>query len=77
TRTVLLSGAAFVVGFALDVVLLVDYLRSSLSLSPSDRIPYLGVLGLLLLIGSFLTFGFNLLLHALALRSENVYGPYR
>jgi glycosyltransferase involved in cell wall biosynthesis len=77
TRTVLLSAAAFVVGFTLDVVLLVDYLRSSLSLSPSDRIPYLGVLGLLLLIGSFLTFGFNLLLHALALRSENVYGPYR
>jgi hypothetical protein len=62
------------VGLALASALLVDYLRSGLTLSPADRVPYLGVLGLVLLIGSFLTFGFNLLLQALALRSEVTYG---
>ena len=77
TRTVVLSGVAFVVGFALALGLAVDYLRSGLALSPLDRIPYLGVLGLVLLIGSFLTFCFILLLHALALRSEEAYGAHR
>ncbi len=68
TRSVLLSGAAFAVGFALASTLLVDYIRSGLVLSPADQIPYLGVLGLVLLIGGFLTFTFSLLLHALATR---------
>jgi glycosyltransferase involved in cell wall biosynthesis len=77
TRTVLLSAAAFAAGFALAAALVVDYVRSDLSLSTSDRVPYLGVLGLALLIGSFLTHGFNLLLHALSLRSETAYGPHR
>jgi glycosyltransferase involved in cell wall biosynthesis len=77
TRTVLLSTVGFVVGFALAVTLLADYLRSNLALSASDRVPYLGVLGLVLLIGSFLTFCFNLLLHALALRSEATYGAHQ
>jgi hypothetical protein len=31
----------------------------------------------MLLIGSFLTFSFVLLLHALALRSDTAYGPNR
>jgi glycosyltransferase involved in cell wall biosynthesis len=74
TRTVLLSTVAFVVGLALAASLLVDYIRSNLALSHTDRIPYLGVLGLVLLICSFLTFSFNLLLHALALRAEVTYG---
>jgi glycosyltransferase involved in cell wall biosynthesis len=77
TRTVFLSGIAFVVGLALAAALLADYVRSDLRLSPTDRIPYLGVFGLVLLIGSFLTFSFNLLLHALSLRTERVYGPHR
>ena len=77
TRTVLAAAAAFVLGFGLAAALLVDYVRSNLALSPADRIPYLGVLGLVLLIGSFLTFCFNLLLHALAMRSEVLYGPQR
>jgi glycosyltransferase involved in cell wall biosynthesis len=77
TRTVFLVAAAFVAGFALDLVLLVHYVGSSLTLSPADRIPYLGVLGLVLLISSFLTFGFLLLLHALAMRSQATYGPPR
>jgi hypothetical protein len=77
TRTVFLSGAAFLVGLALAAALLADYLRSDLALSSTDRIPYLGVLGIVLMIGSFLTFCFILLLHALALRSEEAYGPHR
>jgi hypothetical protein len=68
------SVIAFAIGFALAAVLVVDYVRSGLVLGPADRIPYLGVLGMVLLIGSFLTFGFNLLLHALALRSDALYG---
>jgi glycosyltransferase involved in cell wall biosynthesis len=75
TRTVSVSGAAFVVGLALAAALLADYVRSNLALLPSDRTPYLGVLGLILLISSFMTFCFNLLLHALTLHSETVYGP--
>jgi glycosyltransferase involved in cell wall biosynthesis len=74
TRTVTCSAIAFAIGFALAAVLFVDYVRSGLVLGPADRIPYLGVLGMVLLIGSFLTFGFNLLLHALALRSDALYG---
>jgi glycosyltransferase involved in cell wall biosynthesis len=74
TRTVLLSTVAFAVGLALAATLLADYIHSNLRLSPADRIPYLGVLGLVLLICSFLTFCFNLLLHALALRAEVSYG---
>ncbi|HSR23640.1 MAG TPA: glycosyltransferase family 2 protein, partial [Candidatus Eisenbacteria bacterium] len=77
TRTVLAAAAAVVLGFGLAAALLVDYVRSDLALSSADRIPYLGVLGLVLLIGSFLTFCFNLLLHALAMRSEVLYGPQR
>jgi glycosyltransferase involved in cell wall biosynthesis len=76
TRTVLASAVAFVLGFGLATTLLVDYLRSNLTLSSSDRIPFLGVLGLVLLMGSFLTFCFNLLLHALAMRSEVIYGSH-
>jgi len=66
TRSVLVSAAAFAVGLVLAGALLVDYLRSGLRLSAADRVPYLGVLGLALLIGGFLTFTFILLLHALA-----------
>jgi glycosyltransferase involved in cell wall biosynthesis len=74
TRTVIGSAAAFLAGGALAAALLVDYLRSSLALAPADRIPYMGVLGLVLLIGSFLTFCFNLLLHGLVMRTEAIHG---
>ncbi len=77
TRTVFLSAAAFLVGLGLSAALVADYLRSNLALSPADHVPYLGVLGLVLLIGSFLTFCFNLLLHALVLRTEVAYGAHR
>jgi hypothetical protein len=75
TRTVAVSIAAFLGGFGLAFSLVIEYVRSGLALSPASRMPYLGVLGLVLLIGSFLTFTFVLLLHALALHGDTVYGP--
>ncbi|MDQ6878010.1 MAG: glycosyltransferase family 2 protein [Candidatus Dormibacteraeota bacterium] len=72
TRTVLLSGVAFVIGLGLAGLLLSDYVRSDLTLSSTDRIPYLGVLGLALVIGAFLSFTFILILHAMSLRIEGV-----
>jgi len=77
TRTVVISGAAFLGGFTMALILVVEYVQSGLALSAASRIAYVGVLGLVLLIGSFLTFTFVLLLHALALRSDTVYGPQR
>jgi glycosyltransferase involved in cell wall biosynthesis len=77
TRTVVISLAAFLVGFTLALVLLIDYIRLGLALSADSRVAYVGVLGLVLLIGSFLTFTFVLLLHALALRSDTIYGSHR
>jgi glycosyltransferase involved in cell wall biosynthesis len=74
TRTVLASVAAFGLGLALTVALAIDYVRSGLALAAADRIPYLGTLGLLLLVASFMTFTFVLLIHAAALRAESIYG---
>jgi glycosyltransferase involved in cell wall biosynthesis len=77
SRTVFISMGVGLAGFAMAFVLLVEYLQTGLALSPASRVAYLGVLGLVLLIGGFLTFTFVLLLHALALRSETIYGPHR
>ncbi|MDQ6790153.1 MAG: glycosyltransferase family 2 protein [Candidatus Dormibacteraeota bacterium] len=76
TRTVLLSVAAFAAGLALSLLLVAYYIRSGLVLSPADRIPYLGVLGLELMMAGFMTFTFVLLLHASVLRGESAYGPH-
>ena len=76
TRTVVLAAVGFAAGLALACLLVADYLRSGLSLSTNDRIPYLGVLGLVLMLGSFMTFTFVLLLHAAALRSSSLYGTH-
>jgi glycosyltransferase involved in cell wall biosynthesis len=76
TRTVVLSGAGFTLGILLALLLVADYISSGLALSNSDRIPYLGILGLLLLMVSFMTFTFVLLLHATALRSQSMYGQH-
>ncbi|MBO0728510.1 MAG: glycosyltransferase family 2 protein [Acidimicrobiaceae bacterium] len=77
TRTVALGMATGLAGFVMALLLLIEYVSSDLRLSPESRVPYVGVLGLVLLIGSFMTFTFVLLLHALALRSETMYGPHR
>lgn len=76
TRTVSISLGLGLMGLVLAGLLLADYIRSGLELTPSDRIPYLGVLGILLMIVGFMTFTFVLLLHATALRSESSYGPH-
>jgi glycosyltransferase involved in cell wall biosynthesis len=67
TRTVALTAAAFCAGLTLGLLMVLDYVRSGLALSPSDRVPYLGVLGLALVVASFMTFTFVLLLHATVL----------
>ncbi len=77
TRTVTISGLAFVAGLGLSLVLVVDYVGSGLRLTDADRIPYHGVLGLMLVIMSSMTFTFVLLLHAVAIRSDSLYGPHR
>jgi glycosyltransferase involved in cell wall biosynthesis len=77
TRTVVLSGLLFTAGLVLAGLLVVDYIGSGLALSPTDRLPYLGVLGLMLVVVGFMTFTFDLLLHAAALRSDSAYGPHR
>jgi len=77
TRTVLIATGGFVAGLALALVLVADYVHSHLALAAGDHLPYLGVVGLLLLMASFMTFTFVLLLHATALRSESSYGPHK
>jgi len=72
TRTVVVSVAAFLTGVVLVVLLGASFLRNGLTLS-GDRISYLGVLGLLLLIASFMTFTFTLLLHAAVQRTSSIY----
>jgi hypothetical protein len=76
TRTVLLSVGAMLVGIFLALVLVNDYIQSGLSIANTDHSPYLGVLGLLLLMVGFLSFTFVLLLHATALRSQHMYGHH-
>jgi hypothetical protein len=70
TRTVGLSAVAFVVGLALIAPLVVEYLRQGLSL-PGElgAVHHLAVLGITLVILSFTTFTFTLLLHALSVVS--------
>jgi glycosyltransferase involved in cell wall biosynthesis len=77
TRTVALSLATGLAGLVMTLILVVEYVQSGLLLSPASRVAYVGVLGLVLLISSFLTFTFVLLLHAVALRTEAVDGYRR
>ena len=66
-RTVALSAVAFLLGIALVAPLVVEYVREGLAL-PSElgAVNHLAVLGIMLVILSFATFTFTLLLHALA-----------
>jgi hypothetical protein len=75
TRTVVLAGAAFVLGIAPLISLFVRFVRNGLTLT-ADTSAYLAVTGLLLVIGAFMTFTFTLLLHATALRSGSMYGHH-
>jgi len=75
TRTVLLCAVAFTGGIVLGALLVAQWVSNGLALQP-DRTLYSAVIGLMLIIMSFMTFTFTLLLHAAALRSGSVYGSY-
>jgi glycosyltransferase involved in cell wall biosynthesis len=66
-RTVALSAIAFFLGIALVAPLVVEYVREGLAL-PNElgAVNHLAVLGIMLMILSFATFTFTLLLNALA-----------
>jgi glycosyltransferase involved in cell wall biosynthesis len=69
-RTVTLSALAFLAGLVLLAPLVVEYVEEGLAL-PGElgAVNHLAVLGIMLLILSFTTFTFTLLLHALAVVS--------
>jgi len=77
TPTVLLSAAAFGIGFVLDLVLAIYYVSHSFQLpSPQSTLNHLAITGLLLMIVGFSTFCFTLLLHATRVRyGETGPGP--
>lgn len=67
TRAALISGGLFVLGAGAAAFLFVDFFRSHLKLPPIGAHYHMAVAGLLLMIASFMTFTFTLLLHAAAL----------
>jgi hypothetical protein len=67
-RTVAGSALVFLLGIASFLPLVVDYIGSGLTLSTElTAINHLAVLGIMLMILSFTSFTFTLLLHAVAL----------
>ena len=75
SRTVLLCAVAFAGGVALGCLLLAQWVSNGLALR-ADRILYTSVIGLMLIIMSFMTFSFTLLLHAAALRATSIYDSH-
>ena len=73
SRSVLLCAVASLVGAVLVALLVAEWVSHDLTLR-IDRTLYSAVTGLLLIIMSFMTFTFTLLLHAAALRGGSVYG---
>jgi glycosyltransferase involved in cell wall biosynthesis len=72
SRTVLLCAAAFAGGVVLVALLVAQWASSGLALR-LDRALYSAVIGLMLIMMSFMTFTFTLLLHAAALRTTSIY----
>lgn len=69
TKTVLASGAIFLVGFILDAILVAYYVTHAFTLPDAQStIDHTAILGLLLMIIGFSTFCFTLLLHATQVR---------
>ncbi len=65
TKMMVLSGGLFALGLALVLALVITFLSKDFALPPADAtVNHLGVLGLMLMIMSFSTFCFTLLLHA-------------
>jgi hypothetical protein len=67
TRTVAFSAAGFTLGVGLAAALLVYYVRHDFVLTSQEPINHVGLMGVLLMITSFMTFTFTLLLHSTAL----------
>jgi hypothetical protein len=76
SRTVLLCALAFAGGVTLGALLLAQWVSNDLELRV-DRILYSSVIGLMLIMMSFMTFTFTLLLHAASLRTGSVYGSHQ
>jgi glycosyltransferase involved in cell wall biosynthesis len=72
SRTALLCALAFVGGVVLGALLVVQWVSNGLALR-ADRTLYSAVIGLMLIMMSFMTFTFMLLLHAAALRTTSIY----
>jgi glycosyltransferase involved in cell wall biosynthesis len=69
TKAVLVSAVLFMIGFALDVALVVHYVHNSFRLpNPQATINHLAITGLLFMALGFSTFCFTLLLHATRVR---------
>ncbi len=72
TKMMMISGIGFALGLALVIALVVTFISRDLALpAASAVVVHLGVVGLLLMIMSFSTFCFTLLLHATSVS----YGP--
>ena len=72
SRTALLCATAFAGGVVLVALLIAQWVSSGLALR-ADRTLYSAVIGLMLIMMSFMTFTFMLLLHAAALRTTSIY----
>ncbi len=70
SRTVLLCAVAFAGGVVLSALLVAQWVSHGLALQ-ADRTVYGAVIGLMLIMMSFMTFTFTLLLHAAALRTTS------
>jgi glycosyltransferase involved in cell wall biosynthesis len=77
TRTVLLSAAGFAAGVGAAAPLLHTYLSGGYALPELGPENYLAVLGLLMVIASFMTFAFTLLLHSTAAALQRVHARVR
>ena len=70
TPTVITSGVVFAAGVGMAVPLLRYYLRHGMLLETIGWQNHLAVVGLMLVIGGFVTFTFTLILHAVALNAR-------
>jgi len=75
SRTVLLCAVAFAGGVVLGALLVAQWVSNGLALR-ADRAVYSAVIGLMLIMMSFMTFTFTLLLHAAALRTASTHDSH-
>jgi glycosyltransferase involved in cell wall biosynthesis len=75
SRTVLLCAVAFAGGVVLDALLVAQWVSNGLALR-ADAAVYGAVIGLMLIMMSFMTFSFTLLLHAAALRTTSTHDSH-